>query len=63
MKKFSILFENDNGGMYDVIDVSSHTFVTVDSQRRVQLSLANGDVIQIPVNPAMEDKINEPSTD
>jgi hypothetical protein len=59
MQKFQLLFENDKGGMLMPITVTSHSIVTVDGDKRVELNLDNGQTVQVPINDTMEAKINE----
>lgn len=60
MQKFNLLYENDKGGMLMPIEVTSHSCVEpTPGDKRVELNLANGDTIQIPVNDTMAAKLNE----
>lgn len=59
MTKFQLLVENSTGGMLTTLDVSSRSIVTEGDQKTLQLNLSNGQVLNIPINGTMEDKVNQ----
>jgi hypothetical protein len=60
MQEFKLLFENSNGGMYMPMDVDAWEIVEpTPGDLRVRITLANTEVIDIPINQTMANKLNE----